>query len=544
MNTVGLDKYISARLWEEIIRRNRFMMIPQVLVSALSFVIYFQMHRSHPLSVLGYVIVMLGCFLRIFLLEKMPSQNVPSKKLECSFYLSIFLISCGWAKLFYDVHTFYGAFSPQLFVCLLIIAGTFAGAVSVLAGSPKSYILYIIPMSVTPIILGNFFTSILISVFTIFCFYQLKLSHLYLRRMIKSSLALTHERDKVKSLLDTIPGSVSYIDNEFHLLSINEFGMSYYKNRSVIGLPLRDLHTSESFLTFVEDFMKSHETTLTSEVRIDFQDGIKTFIVSIKKSSEPVGGAVIVSVPMDELVMARENLRIQEAKSQYSAKLASVGEMAAGIAHEINNPLAVILGSSEQIDLYVSQQTPDIQKILKSNEKIQSTVMRISKIIRSLRGLARDGEKDPLVPFEFKAILEPCMEISRQRFRDEKVEFKISNHNPLLTVTGQEVQLSQVLMNLINNAFDAAITGPEPRWVQVDILEEEINLNIKVSDSGHGIPEEIRQRIMEPFFTTKPVNKGTGLGLSISKTIVESHQGHLFLEENSPNTTFVLRLKK
>jgi C4-dicarboxylate-specific signal transduction histidine kinase len=253
---------------------------------------------------------------------------------------------------------------------------------------------------------------------------------------------------------------------------------------------------------------------------------------------------VIVSVPMDELVMARENLRIQEAKSQYSAKLASVGEMAAGIAHEINNPLAVILGSSEQIDLYVSQQTPDIQKILKSNEKIQSTVMRISKIIRSLRGLARDGEKDPLVPFEFKAILEPCMEISRQRFRDEKVEFKISNHNPLLTVTGQEVQLSQVLMNLINNAFDAAITGPEPRWVQVDILEEEINLNIKVSDSGHGIPEEIRQRIMEPFFTTKPVNKGTGLGLSISKTIVESHQGHLFLEENSPNTTFVLRLKK
>jgi signal transduction histidine kinase len=104
-------------------------------------------------------------------------------------------------------------------------------------------------------------------------------------------------------------------------------------------------------------------------------------------------------------------------------------------------------------------------------------------------------------------------------------------------------QITQVLLNLLNNARDAAEESEE-RWVQLDVTELADWIRISVTDSGKGIPVEIREKIMSPFFTTKAVGKGTGLGLSITKSIVDSHRGTLILDEESVQTRFVIELPK
>lgn len=550
MTSASLKKIILTKLWAELIARNRLTAIPQVLLCLVSFVICYEMHMNEPWTLTGYIMIALGCLSRIYFLWKIPQDGLPKRSWEVGYYLSVFTIGASWAKIFVDINSFYGFFSPHSFYCLMLMAGQYSGAVATFSANPRAYFIYIFPMALIPsiqvylILTQPAVVCTLIAFFTLFYLYQVRLSHLYLKRSIENELALTLERDKLQSLLNAVPGFVSFIDNELRYQILNEFGKSYYSEKNILGKSVGFLHPESDFVQFVQDFMKSEKETSTRELSIEFSGIMKSFIVSIKKIFEPIGGAVIVSVPMDELVEARENLRIQEAKSHYTAKLVAIGEMAAGIAHEINNPLAIIQGSSDQIEKITAKSETDIARLIEYNTKIQKTVGRISKIVRSLKGLARNGENDPLVSFHFSTILEPCIEICRQRFRDEKVNFEISPFRPDLAFVGQEIQLSQVLMNLINNAFDAAIDNEHPRWVKIEIVEASDYADIRISDSGKGIPSHIKNRIMEPFFTTKPINKGTGLGLSISKNILEKHDGSLILDDNALNTTFIMRLKK
>lgn len=161
-----------------------------------------------------------------------------------------------------------------------------------------------------------------------------------------------------------------------------------------------------------------------------------------------------------------------------------------------------------------------------------------------MRILARNGERDPYVPFKLDAAIEPSLEISRQRLLEESIELIYESPTEDIMCVGQEIQLSQVMMNLLSNAIDAALDGPTPRWVKLEIKNSIEFAEVRVQDSGYGIPKEIRNKIMEPFFTTKAINKGTGLGLSISKSIMEQHGGTLVLDESALNTTFVIRIRR
>lgn len=112
-----------------------------------------------------------------------------------------------------------------------------------------------------------------------------------------------------------------------------------------------------------------------------------------------------------------------------------------------------------------------------------------------------------------------------------------------LEVECRPTQISQVILNLLNNAHDA-IGSLEEKWVMVSVTEIENDIEIRVTDSGSGIPEHVRMKIMEPFFTTKPVGKGTGLGLSVSLGILKAHRGSLVVDTESKNTCFVLRFPR
>lgn len=233
-------------------------------------------------------------------------------------------------------------------------------------------------------------------------------------------------------------------------------------------------------------------------------------------------------------------IKDQQARMISSAKLSSLGEMASGIAHEINNPLAIIKGKAYHILKKLEAGEVNIEFLSKEISKIEQNSLRIVKIIKGLRTFSRHGEGDPFQVVSFKSLLEDVLELCYERFNYQGVLLKTSGDLDT-EILCQETQLAQVLLNLINNAYDAVFTQKEP-WVEINIQSNFDTVKISITDSGSRISDEIAEKIMQPFFTTKEVGVGTGLGLSISKGIVEMHNGRFYLDQNCPNIRFVIEL--
>jgi C4-dicarboxylate-specific signal transduction histidine kinase len=223
-----------------------------------------------------------------------------------------------------------------------------------------------------------------------------------------------------------------------------------------------------------------------------------------------------------------------------SSRLASLGEMSAGIAHEINNPLTIIHGKASQLLMLVSLGKATPQKLKDELTKIERTTLRIASIVRSLRIFSRKGEKDPFFEYSLHRIVEDVIELCRDRFASHGISLQLEL-NSECSVLCRQAQIGQILMNLLNNAFDAVFDQLDP-WVKVKLFEKGGRAHVAVEDSGTGVPLAIRNRIMDPFFTTKDVGKGTGLGLSISRGLIEDHGGRLYLDDNSGHTCFVFEL--
>ena len=223
-----------------------------------------------------------------------------------------------------------------------------------------------------------------------------------------------------------------------------------------------------------------------------------------------------------------------------NAKLTSLGEMAGGIAHEINNPLMVISGRCNQLIKSLEIDEFDKARFKSSLEKINQTTDRIAKIVKSLKAFSRNNDQDPFVPVSVKEIADHTVEICKEKFRHSSVDLKFESI-PDVKINCRESQVVQVLLNLLSNAHDA-VEKIDGSWVKLVVLTTPEKVLIKVIDSGSGISETVAAKIMQPFFTTKEVGKGTGLGLSISKGIIEDHQGLIYLDNKSTNTCFVIEM--
>ena len=222
-----------------------------------------------------------------------------------------------------------------------------------------------------------------------------------------------------------------------------------------------------------------------------------------------------------------------------ASRLAELGEMSAGFAHEINNPLQIIKSEQTLIQTILGDmekrgelpQNEDTADMLDSVAQIDQQVKRCGAITQSILKFARQKDPQPQ-KMDVAEFAPQIAEMVRNRAQMEGVGLQVEAGAGLPMVHADPGQLQQVLLNLLNNAIDAAATGPEERgrMVQLAVFAEDGWVSLKVSDTGPGIKPEILEKIFLPFFTTKPVGKGTGLGLSVCYGIVEKMNGVLEVE--------------
>lgn len=232
-------------------------------------------------------------------------------------------------------------------------------------------------------------------------------------------------------------------------------------------------------------------------------------------------------------------LKIQEMQLQLvqSEKLAAVGQLAAGIAHEINNPLTGILGFAEFLlqgnNLY-AEQREDAEAILSESKRCRDIVQNLLKFSRP--------KKPKMESVSIAEVLEPVMRLVHYDFRHAHIEIKMSLPEKPLWVYGDASQIEQVFLNIVTNARHA-MEGKKDGALEIVATEADGRASVRFKDNGLGIPQEILGNIFDPFFTTKPVGKGTGLGLSISYGIIQQHKGLIRVESRpGEGSAFIVEL--
>lgn len=234
--------------------------------------------------------------------------------------------------------------------------------------------------------------------------------------------------------------------------------------------------------------------------------------------------------------------RIEEQQLQLfqSSKMSSLGEMAAGIAHEINNPLTIIMFSAEDGCNLVEQEKINQAQIRKNFSTIMNTSSRIAKIIKSLRSFSRNESLDPTTRIPLIDLLDDTLRFCGKRILVNNVNLQV--HAPRhMVVECRPSEISQVILNLINNAIDSVEQQKKP-WIEVVVQDQIDFAEIEIRNSGPVIPEEVRPKLFESFFTTKPKGKGTGLGLSLSKQLIEHNGGKIWYDSESETPSFKFRV--
>lgn len=363
----------------------------------------------------------------------------------------------------------------------------------------------------------------------------------------KATGLVGHSILNLKEIIESTPSCLKIINKKGQLLTMNPRGLGLIEaddENSVIGADVYSLVEAthrQKFIDFNNRICRGEKDYLIFEI-VGLK-GTKRWMEThaapyILTNGELAHIAItndITKKVADEYILAQQKDALADA-----SRLTSLGQMAAGIAHEVNNPLSIILAKATQIKNKILEQDYDKEKIHTSLVQIEDTVLRISKIIHGLKNFSRNSKDDEKRVYSINTIIHETLALCTENFKNHQID--IQYHLPEeIEFNCFDVQLSQVLMNLLNNSFDVII-DQEEKWIKIELIKIQADnlIRLTVTDSGKGIPAEVVKDMMNPFFTTKEIGKGTGLGLSISMGIIKNHNGILKYNPDHANTQFII----
>jgi len=359
---------------------------------------------------------------------------------------------------------------------------------------------------------------------------------------LKAETKLKKDQRRLEQIFDAFPGGVSLL-KDLKYKTVNKYLRDHLpKNQDLENRPLGYYNPNNEWVIKIKDFASSSDKQIVFESTVFTNSGPRIFLTSATKIAPDE--IVLISIDIQELANARQELEAQKARNLANAKLVSLGEMSAGIAHEINNPLAILKGRITLLEKAIQIEPLDRIKIQEHVNKLMPVIERIAKIVQSMRKLCRTGNLDTdLRETSVRKIVEEALFFMEARLKNYGAELRITGDGLDSTIMAVESQMTQVLVNALANSHDA-IQNSKNKWIEIEVLAKTSEIVLLIKDSGPGIPEKERDKVGQPFFTTKEPGKGTGLGLSISRTIVEKHGGTLEFDYSTPVTTLKITLPK
>jgi signal transduction histidine kinase len=349
-------------------------------------------------------------------------------------------------------------------------------------------------------------------------------------------------KDHVEDIYNAISDAVIVINIHGAIVKVNKAADNLFVNYPIINLDQIKTHLT----THCDQAINNNELIHNMDCDLTFKDQIIPVLITYSPifSKDPEFKEFVLIIK--NISKQKENeMKIQEQTKMLfqAAKMQSLGEMASGIAHEINNPLSSIGNLAELITILAESDLKDKDpKLLIYANQINKLVFRTSKIIKGLKIFAREGENDPHQDVPVKSVLNEALTLCESKLKNSDIDLSVNQNHLDEIISCNPTQIAQVILNLMNNSFDEIKDNSE-KWINFKVTKpNDSKIEIRVTDSGKGISDKVAERLFQPFFTTKEVGKGTGLGLSISKGLIELHHGTLTVDKTSKNTCFVITL--
>lgn len=333
-------------------------------------------------------------------------------------------------------------------------------------------------------------------------------------------------------------------DENFNFVYISR-QLEGWRDTSVIGCHVSKLAKGEVYEIFKKrcEHAKSSPGKIYTEVyEMERRGQLYTLESTMEYYDFDHLGCFYLDLTRDITSKRKRELEVEEQKNLINkmTNWSALGQMAANIAHEVNNPLAIL--DLQVHSLRRKGHSLDIDLVLEKLDSIADQSQRIADIVSTLRTYTRDGaatsEKHRI---EVKKIVENSIVLFKTGLLNKQFEVDLINSAQDVDIKVNSSEFIQVLINLLNNAYDAIADSPE-KWIQVKVYKERKKLKIDVVDSGPGIEKDIQDKIFDQFFTTKSRDKGTGLGLNICKQLISSQGGSLIYDASKENTTFTISL--
>ena len=387
----------------------------------------------------------------------------------------------------------------------------------------------------------------------------------------EKSRSLKASEEKYRSIVESTNDTVYMVDKNSRFLSANSKFLSEHSltEEEIIGKNFFDFHSIEETKEFSNKVDKVFETSQATHYEAFDKNPGKWVMRTLSPIIEPDTGKVkavsVISMNITERVKAEDELKktlnkLKETQNQLiqNEKMAALGRLASGLAHQIRNPLEIIIMGVEFISNTLPNKDKNSEKAI---EKIKQAADRTNNIITNFLRFSRKSEL-VFKPINVNMLIDETVKLLEHRINRNNIKIRRKYAEESIKVEADKGMLQQVFMNLLNNAIDAMPNGGEiginvKNKKAMHIAERigyrdsdyfkigEIMTAIEIEDTGSGITDDELQKVFEPFFTTKDVDKGTGLGLSLAHLIIDRHRGTIGVESTvDKGTKFTIKLQR